>query len=96
MARDQTLLPEGDVQQFLHGHPAWTRSGNAIERTWTFDTFSEAIDFVTKVAAVAERFDHHPDIDIRYRRVRLSLTTHDAGGLTWRDPEVADECEKLA
>lgn len=96
MAFDRTLLTEEEVRRFLQAHPAWRRADQTLERTYAFPTFADAIAFVTRVAEVADRFDHHPDIDIRYRKVRLVLSTHDAGGLTFRDPQVAAECDRLA
>lgn len=96
MAFDRTLLTEEEVQRFLQAHPEWSRADQTLERTYAFASFAEAIAFVTRVAEVADRFDHHPDIDIRYRKVRLVLSTHDAGGLTFRDPQVAAECDRVA
>lgn len=92
---DRTLLTETELAAFLSAHPGWVQNGRALERVYEFASFPDAIAFVTRVAQVAERHDHHPDIDIRYRKVRLSLSTHDAGGLTFRDPLVAAECDAL-
>jgi len=89
MAYDRTPLPEAELKEFLAKHPEWRVEGKALTRTYELPTFLEAIAFVGRVAEAAEREDHHPDIDIRYRRVTLRLTTHDAGGLTFRDPKVA-------
>lgn len=66
-----------------------------ISRTFTFRTFLSAVGFVDKVARLAERAFHHPDIDIRYNRVKLGLTTHDYGGLTMRDFNLARRVNKL-
>jgi 4a-hydroxytetrahydrobiopterin dehydratase len=71
--------------------PGWERTGNAIRRTWSFADFEGSIAFVNRVAALAEEMDHHPDIDIRYARVTLALSTHDAGGLTTRDFALAEK-----
>jgi 4a-hydroxytetrahydrobiopterin dehydratase len=89
MAYDRTLLTEAELKEFLAKHPAWKVEGKALTRTYELPSFREAIAFAGRVADVAEREDHHPDIDIRYRRVTLRLSTHDAGGLTFRDPKVA-------
>ena len=67
----------------------WTRSGEEITRTFVFSDFSEAMGFVTRVAIAAEVADHHPDIDIRWNKVTLLLTTHDQGALTSQDLELA-------
>jgi 4a-hydroxytetrahydrobiopterin dehydratase len=89
MAYDRTLLTEAELNAFLAQHPAWRVEGKALARTYELPSFREAIAFVGRVADAAEREDHHPDIDIRYRKVTLRLSTHDAGGLTFRDPKVA-------
>ena len=65
-------------------------------RTFTFEDFRAALRFVNRVGAAAEAAGHHPDIDIRYSRVRLALVTHDAGGLTEKDFSLAAEADKLA
>lgn len=89
MAYDRTLLTEAELKEFLFMHPQWRVEDKELIRTYELPTFREAIAFVGRVADAAEREDHHPDIDIRYRRVTLRLSTHDAGGLTFRDPKVA-------
>jgi 4a-hydroxytetrahydrobiopterin dehydratase len=66
-----------------------------MERQWEFRGFKEAIGFVYRVAELAEKANHHPDIEIRFRRVRLFLTTHDAGGLTARDFDLAEHVDAL-
>jgi 4a-hydroxytetrahydrobiopterin dehydratase len=90
-----TPLTNAELQQFLKAHPGWSSDGKTLEKTYEFASFPEAIAFVGRVAEVAERQDHHPDIDIRYRKVKLSLTTHEASGLTFRDPLLASEVEKV-
>jgi 4a-hydroxytetrahydrobiopterin dehydratase len=69
--------------------PGWARAGRAIARTYRFEDFRGALAFVNRVGALAERQQHHPDIDIRYNEVTLSVWTHDAGGLTERDFRLA-------
>jgi 4a-hydroxytetrahydrobiopterin dehydratase len=69
--------------------PGWERAGAEIRRTYRFRDFREALAFVNRVGDLAERAGHHPDIDIRYNVVTLALTTHDAGGLTAKDFELA-------
>jgi 4a-hydroxytetrahydrobiopterin dehydratase len=68
-------------------------SGRAIEKTFELATFPDAIAFVVRVGFLAEQADHHPDLDIRWRTVRVFLTTHDAGGLTDKDLALAHEIE---
>lgn len=69
--------------------PGWARAGRAIARTYRFDDFRGALAFVNRVGELAERQNHHPDIDIRYNEVTLSVWSHDAGGLTDRDFRLA-------
>lgn len=78
-------LSEPDIERRLAEHDAWSLSGGAIQRTFSFASFADAVAFVGRVADLAEALQHHPDILIRYSRVTLTLTTHDAGGLTERD-----------
>jgi 4a-hydroxytetrahydrobiopterin dehydratase len=76
--------------------PQWQRNGEVISRTFQFKDFPAAMEFVNAVAQVAEQFQHHPDIDIRWNKVTLALTTHDAGGLTEKDFALARRCDALA
>ena len=81
--------PADDFADALTRCPAWELKGKEIGRTFEFGSFPEAIDFVNEVAGIAEDAGHHPDIDIRYLRVSLRLTTHSKGALTGADFEVA-------
>jgi 4a-hydroxytetrahydrobiopterin dehydratase len=83
-------LSDAEAAERLSRLPGWARHGNEIRRTFTFTDFKEAMAFVSRVAEHAEEMDHHPDIDIRYSRVTLALTTHDAGGLTALDFDLAE------
>ena len=73
----------------------WTLDGEELHRTFEFSNFVRSMGFVTSVAILAEKANHHPDIDIRWNRVTLRLTTHDAGGLTERDVDLAARIDKL-
>jgi 4a-hydroxytetrahydrobiopterin dehydratase len=84
------LLTETEIETLLARVPGWERHGSQIRRTWTFPDFAGSMAFVNRVAALAEAADHHPDIDIRYSRVTLVLSSHDAGGLTARDFALAE------
>jgi 4a-hydroxytetrahydrobiopterin dehydratase len=75
--------------------PRWTKKGAVISRTFQFRDFSTAIEFVRALAKLAERAEHHPDIDIRFNKVTLALTTHDEGGLTEKDFELATKADQL-
>jgi len=88
------LLNDEEIGDRLNLLDGWVRDGAAIEKTYRFDTFGEAIAFVNEVAALAEKADHHPDIDVRYDSVRLRLSTHSAGGVTGRDFALADRIER--
>jgi 4a-hydroxytetrahydrobiopterin dehydratase len=76
--------------------PSWKIEDGALTRTFSFEDFSTALAFVNRVGAQAEKAGHHPDIDIRYNRVRLSLVSHDAGGLTAKDFDLAVVADSLA
>jgi 4a-hydroxytetrahydrobiopterin dehydratase len=89
-------LTEAEIDGRLRELPEWTREGEVLRRTFVFTSFPEAIAFTVKVAFAAEKADHHPDIDIRWCRVTLALTTHDSGGLTVRDFVLAGEADALS
>ena len=74
--------------------PDWKIEAGELVRTFSFDDFVASLGFVNWVGALAEAAGHHPDIDIRYNRVRLALVTHDAGGLTVKDFELAAKAGK--
>lgn len=83
------LLSDIAIQRELGSLSGWARRGGAIVKTYQFRTFPDAIAFVGRVAKVAESAGHHPDIDIRYTKVVCSLSTHDSGGITQKDLDVA-------
>jgi 4a-hydroxytetrahydrobiopterin dehydratase len=89
-------LDENQIMPVLAAVPHWTRQGDAIARTFQFKDFPAAVKFVNAVAVAAEQAWHHPDIDIRWNKVTLTLTTHDAGGLTDKDFALARQCDALA
>ncbi len=89
-------LSEAQVAAELAVHTGWVRAGETITRTYTFAGFPDAVAFVARLVEPAERLEHHPDIDVRYTRVILSLSTHDQGGLTTADFALATEIEKAA
>jgi len=73
----------------------WTKSGGVIQRTFAFADFVQAMRFVDKVAAEAERVQHHPDIMVRYSKVTLALSTHDVGGISEKDFDFASGADAL-
>ena len=80
-----TLLTPQALQTLCAEHTGWAVHNGELARTYEFTDFVTAIEFVNRVAVQAEAFGHHPDLDIRYNRVRLALVTHDAGGISDRD-----------
>lgn len=89
------LLDDAQVREHLAQIPGWQLCGRAIMRTFERRDFVAAIGFVTSVAILAERADHHPDIDIRWNKVTLMLSTHSAGGLTGKDFALARSVDAL-
>ena len=74
----------------------WQEQDGALVREFELPTFAAAIEFVVELAGIAESYDHHPDIDIRYRRVTVRWTTHSEGGITEKDREMAERTSALA
>ena len=89
-------LSDLEIQRALGTLPGWSRRADVLTKTFTWPTFAQGIAFVSRVANAADAMDHHPDIDIRYTKVTCVLSTHDAGGITERDLELAREIERLA
>jgi 4a-hydroxytetrahydrobiopterin dehydratase len=92
----RTKLTEPELDSGLKSLPGWSREGGAIVKTFTFPRFADGIAFVQRVAKAADAMDHHPDIDIRYTKIRIALSTHDAGGVTGMDTKLAGQIEGLA
>jgi 4a-hydroxytetrahydrobiopterin dehydratase len=88
-------LTPTQIKASLGSVPKWKKKGSAISRTYEFKDFPAAVKFVNNVAKIAEKAWHHPDIDIRWNKVTLALTTHDAGGLTEKDFELAAKFDKF-
>ena len=89
-------LSESDVKTRLVALPGWKFDDDEIEKKFTFGDFAEAMAFVNAVARAAESMDHHPDIEISYNKVKLSLSTHSEHGVTEKDLVLAAKIEKLA
>lgn len=89
-------LDDSGIGAHLVAIPAWERDGDAIVRTYECPDFAAAIAFVVRIGFLAEAKDHHPDLDIRWRRVRVLLTTHDVGGLSDWDFELAATIDAVA
>ncbi len=87
-------LKPKDVQLHLKAIPKWSKRGQTLVRTYEFKEFMQGLQFVTQVAKRAEKSQHHPDIDIRYNKVTLKLTTHDEGGITDKDFAMARQSDE--
>jgi 4a-hydroxytetrahydrobiopterin dehydratase len=88
-------LSDIEIQRRLGSLPGWARKGDVLTKTYQFRDFTGSMELVNNIARVAERANHHPDIDIRYNKVIVALTTHDAGGITKKDLDLATEIEAL-
>lgn len=88
-------LEARQIDDFLSRHDGWELEGESLIRTFEFPDFAEAMGFVTRVALAAEKAAHHPDIDIRWNRVTLGLTTHSEGGITDKDTRLAERIDEL-
>lgn len=88
-------LEQSQIKTELQHVAEWQLSGDEIKREWKFAEFGDAMVFVNRVAELAQAANHHPDIDIRYNRVLLALSSHDAGGLTKKDFRLAREIDEI-
>jgi len=93
-----TLIKATDqqIEEFLEQIGSWTNENNKLHREYIFDNFVQAFGFMTKVALIAERTNHHPEWFNVYKKVVVELTTHEAGGITERDFELAKKMNELA
>jgi 4a-hydroxytetrahydrobiopterin dehydratase len=91
-----TLLDDGQVRDALAGLDGWERDGDTIVKQFQRASFPDAIAFVVRIGFLAEAANHHPDLDVRWRNVRVALSTHDAGGITEKDVSLAREIEGVA
>ena len=89
-------LTDQDIESRLAGLSSWVVEGHALVRQYTFPSFPDAIAFVTRLAFEAEAADHHPDMTVSYRRVRVVWSTHSAGGITEKDFAGAAQSEMIA
>ncbi len=89
-----TLLNDAQRRESMKKLDDWELDGETISKRFAFSGFLDSIAFVTRVAVLAELADHHPDIDIRWNKVTLALTTHEAGGLTQKDVDLAAAIER--
>ena len=90
-----TPLSDIEIHRELGALPGWMRRGNTLVKVFVFSTFAAGIEWVRRVADLAELRDHHPDLDIRYTRITVCLSTHSAGGITTKDFDLARGIEGL-
>jgi 4a-hydroxytetrahydrobiopterin dehydratase len=88
------LLNDASISDWIDAHPGWDRDGDLIQKTYDFDSFRDSVVFVNRVATLADEADHHPDIDIRYDKVRIGLATHSEGGVTDKDTSLAEQIDR--
>ena len=96
MSKQAVLLDDAARQSLCSSCPAWTIASDVLEREWRFNSFVEAFGFMTQVALLAESANHHPEWSNVYNRVTIRLTTHDLGGLSSRDAELAQAIDALS
>jgi 4a-hydroxytetrahydrobiopterin dehydratase len=94
VARPQPLSPDA-LNAALADLPQWSGDGDAIRRSAELPSFRAAVDAIVRIADVAEEMDHHPDVDLRWRTLHLTLSTHSAGGVTDLDVELARRIDAL-
>ena len=88
-------LSDQAIEAFVASHPGWERAGIGLVKTFVFDDYAAGIGFVVRIGFAAEKWDHHPDLHVGYRKVKVSWSTHDAGGITSLDTEMADLSDRL-
>jgi 4a-hydroxytetrahydrobiopterin dehydratase len=88
-------LHSKQIKLNLQAVPNWSKRAQTILRTFKFKGFLQGIDFVNRVARKAQKMNHHPNIDIRFNQVTLTLTTHDEGGITEKDFSIAKQCDEV-
>lgn len=87
------LLSTEEIQKWIADHSGWKHKNDAITKEYVLGSFRDSIVFMNRIASIADDLNHHPDIDIRYNKVRLTMTTHDAGGLTKKDLTLAQRID---
>jgi 4a-hydroxytetrahydrobiopterin dehydratase len=88
-------LTSKEVTLHLEAVPNWSKRAQTIFRTFECEGFLDSIAFVNRIARRAQKCNHHPDIDIRFSKVTLTLSTHDEGGITGKDFSLARQCDEV-
>ncbi len=94
MARPSKLDPSA-VETWLAAHPGWEREGDALARTYALPDFATALAFAVRVGMIAEKRDHHPDLQIGWGKAKATWSTHDAGGITQLDLDLAEATDGI-
>jgi 4a-hydroxytetrahydrobiopterin dehydratase len=89
-------LSDADVSSGLERLPGWSRDGDLVRKSFQLPSFADAVAFVVRVGFLAEAANHHPDLDIRWRTVHVALSTHDQGGITDKDLDLAHGIEQVS
>ena len=90
-----SLLEQNQIDYFIKKNPSWKTNNKTIKKEYKFDNFIDAFGFMSKVALLSEKMDHHPDWQNTYNKVKINLTTHDKGGITTNDIKLAESIDKL-
>ena len=90
-----SLIDESQLTYFIKKNPSWYIYNKSIKKEFTFNNFVDAFGFISKVALLSEKMDHHPDWQNTYNKVTIKLTTHDKGGITTNDIHLAESIDKL-
>ena len=88
-------LEQKEIESFLSQSSGWNLKENKLEKTFTFKDFKEAVEFLNKIQPIADSMNHHPDVCIYYNKVVIQLTTHDVGGITDLDVELAKKIDSI-
>ena len=90
-----SLIEQNQLDFFIEKNPSWTIDNKSIKKEFKFDHFIDAFGFMSKVAILSEKMDHHPNWQNTYNKVKIALTTHDMGGITNKDIKLAEAIDKL-
>tara|TARA_Y100001968_G_scaffold255926_1_gene242184 strand:+ start:1430 stop:1717 length:288 start_codon:yes stop_codon:yes gene_type:complete len=90
-----SLIDKNQKDYFIKNNPSWMIDNKAIKKEFTFDNFIDAFGFISKVALLSEKMDHHPNWQNTYNKVKIELTTHDKGGITINDINLAESIDRL-
>ena len=90
-----SLIEKNQLDSFIEKNPSWIIDNKTIKKEFKFENFIEAFGFMSKVALLSEKIDHHPDWQNIYNKVKINLTTHDKGGITTNDLKLAESIDKL-